>query len=41
MMNGFGVHGWGMGLFWVFGLIVLVVVIWGVVRIVNQNNKPG
>jgi putative membrane protein len=41
MMNGFGVHGWGMGFFWTIGLIFLVVVIWGIFKTVNQNNKPN
>ena len=42
MMNGFGGHGWGfgmgMGFGWIIGLIVLVVVIWLVVKVMNQNS---
>ena len=42
MMNGFGGHGWGlgmgMGFGWIIGLIVLVV-IWLIGKVVNQNSK--
>jgi len=40
MMNGLD-HGWGMGLGWFAGLIVLVVIVWLVVKVVNRNNKTG
>ena len=39
MMDGFGVHGWGMGWGWIFGLIVLIVIIWLVFKNMSQNNK--
>ncbi len=43
MMNGFGGHDWGMGwgMFWgwIIGLLVLAVIIWIVVRALNQNNR--
>jgi hypothetical protein len=39
MMNGFH-NGWGMGGYaWIIGVIVLVVLIWVVVKLVNQNSK--
>jgi uncharacterized membrane protein len=39
MMNGFH-NGWGMGGYgWIIGVIVLVVIIWVVVKTLNQNNK--
>jgi uncharacterized membrane protein len=40
MMNGFHNNGWGMGGYgWIIGVIVLVVVIWVVVKLVNQNSN--
>ncbi len=38
-MNGIN-HGWGMGWSWIMGLIVLAFIIWLVVKVVSQNNKP-
>jgi hypothetical protein len=35
MMEGFGM-GWG----WITGLIVMAVIIWGLVRAVNPDNRP-
>jgi len=40
MMYGFGEHGWGMGWVWILGLAVLVLIIWLIVKMVNQNNSP-
>jgi putative membrane protein len=31
---------WGMGWGWIIGLIVLVIVIWLIVRVVNQKKIP-
>jgi putative membrane protein len=43
MMVGFGGHGWGMGwgmgFGWILGLFFLAVIIWIVVKTVNQNNN--
>ena len=40
MMNGFH-NGWEWGGYgWIIGFIVLVVLIWVIVKVVNQNNKP-
>ena len=39
-MNGIN-HGWGMGLGWFIGLIILVVAIWLITKAVNQSNKPN
>ncbi|MBU1367984.1 MAG: SHOCT domain-containing protein [Bacteroidetes bacterium] len=41
MMNGFGGHGWGMGWWWVIGLIIVIAVFWMVVKGMSQNNRPG
>jgi hypothetical protein len=30
-----------MGYGWIIGFIVIVVLIWVIVKVVNQNNKPG
>jgi uncharacterized membrane protein len=39
MMNGLH-NGWGMGGYgWIFGFIVLIVIIWVVVKTLNQSNK--
>jgi uncharacterized membrane protein len=39
MMNGLH-NGWGMGGYgWIIGFIVLVVVIWIIVKTLNQSNK--
>jgi len=39
MMDGLH-NGWGMGGYgWIIGLIVLVVIIWVVVKLVNQNSN--
>lgn len=40
MMDGFN-HGWGMGYSWIIGFIVLVVLIWVIVKVVNQNNNKS
>jgi putative membrane protein len=39
MMNGMD-HTWGMGWIWIIGLIALVIVIWMIVRVVNQKKIP-
>jgi putative membrane protein len=43
MMVGFGGHGWGMGwgmgFGWILGLFFIAVIIWIVVKTVNQNNN--
>ncbi len=36
MMGEFG-HGWGMGWWWIIGLIIVIAVIWIVVKTTNQN----
>ena len=40
MMNGFGGNGWGMGYGWIIGLIILAVIIWLLVKAMNQKNNP-
>lgn len=43
MDHGFGIHGWGMGMgfIWIIGFILLILIIWLIVRIVNQNNDSN
>ena len=45
MMGGFGGHGWGMGWWWIIGIIVLIAIIWPVTKGFNRNNsairEPG
>ncbi len=41
-MNGIHGMGWGMGLAWILGIVVLIVIIWAVTRGINtgQNATP-
>jgi putative membrane protein len=39
MMGEFG-HGWGMGWWWIIGLIVIVAVFWMITKGVNQIKSP-
>ncbi len=39
MFHGIKGHGWGMSWDWIIGLLILIVMIWLVVRLVNQNNQ--
>lgn len=32
-------HGFGMGWGWIFGLIILAIIIWLVIRVINQNSS--
>lgn len=42
MFQGMDGHGWGMGWGWIIGLILLVLVIWIIVKMINQRNQlPG
>jgi putative membrane protein len=41
MMNGFEGHGWGMGWWWIIGLIVIVAVVWAVVKSMNTNSSSN
>ena len=42
MMHRFGEHGWGMGLgmgwWWIIGAICMIVIVWIIVKIINQSN---
>lgn len=38
-MHGYGVHGWGMGIWWILGIVVLIVIIWIVVKAISRNNR--
>jgi len=39
MMDGFGEHGWGMGWWWIIGLIVVVAIVWMVIKSMKKPNK--
>lgn len=43
MMNGFGGHGWGMGMgwWWIIGIVILLVIIWMVVKGKSRPNIPS
>lgn len=45
MMNEFGEHGWGMGYgmgwWWIIGLICMVFIVWIIVKIINQNQNTN
>lgn len=41
MMDGFGGHGWGMGWWWIIGIILIVLVIWMAAKAMNQNKGSG
>ncbi len=42
MMHRFGEHGWGMGYgmgwWWIIGIIIMVIIVWMVVKAINQTN---
>ena len=40
MMNEYG-HGWGMGWWWLVGVLIFVVAIWLILKAVNQSNRPS
>tara|TARA_R110002050_G_scaffold122873_1_gene241426 strand:- start:319 stop:543 length:225 start_codon:yes stop_codon:yes gene_type:complete len=40
MMNEFGGHGWGMGWWWIIGLIVLIAVIMIAIKSMNRDTGP-
>jgi putative membrane protein len=35
------IHGWGMGLGWIIGLLVLVAIIWMISQTLNKNNNSA
>ena len=41
MFHGFEGHGWGMGWGWIVGLILFIVIIWIIVKAINQNNASN
>lgn len=38
MMDRYGVHGWGMGLWWIIGIVIVVIIIWVVFKGLNQSS---
>ncbi len=43
MMDGFGGHGWGMGMgwWWIIGIVVLIAIIWPMFQRYNRNNSAA
>ncbi len=45
MMDGYGGHGWGMGFgmggWWIIGIILVILVVWLVARNSNQSKNSG
>lgn len=39
MMYRFAGHGWGMGFGWIFGLILIGLIIWFIVTFTGQNSR--
>lgn len=40
----YGMHwgpGWGIGLGWIFGVFILVLVIWAIIKMVNSNTPAS
>jgi putative membrane protein len=44
-MHGINGMGWGMGWFWIIGIIIIVAIVWIMVKVMNNNtsskNFPG
>jgi putative membrane protein len=38
-MHGFGGMGFGMGWWWIIGIIIVAAIVWGIVRTPGQNNN--
>lgn len=42
-MDRYGEHGWGMGFgmgwWWIIGLIIMIIIVWLVVKAINQNKN--
>ena len=38
MMDGIGGHGWGMGWWWIIGIIIVIAVVWVVIKSMNQKT---
>lgn len=41
MMQGFGQHGWGMGWWWIVGLVCMALVIWIVVKVLKPAHPTN
>ncbi|NQU80344.1 MAG: SHOCT domain-containing protein [Bacteroidetes bacterium] len=39
MMDGYGMHGWGMGWWWIIGIIIIVAIVWMVVKTMNKTSN--
>jgi len=37
-MHGFGGMGFGMGWWWIIGIIIVAAIVWGIVRTTGQND---
>lgn len=38
MFHGFNGHLWVMGLGWIIGAIILAIIVWLILKVVNQKN---
>ena len=45
MMNKYGEHAWGfghsMGWWWLIGLVFMVIIVWVVLKVLNQNKNSN
>jgi len=39
MFHGMNGHGWGMGWWWIIGIIILIVVLWPLAQGINRNKS--
>lgn len=39
MMDGYGMNGWGMGWWWIIGIIIIALIVWVVVKTMNNNRS--
>lgn len=41
MMHRFGTHGWVMGLWWIVGVILIVIIVWVVIKMTSKTNHSS
>lgn len=39
MMDGYGMNGWGMGWWWIIGIIVIALIVWVVVKTMDNSRS--
>lgn len=40
-MHGLNGMGWGMGWWWIIGLIIVIAIVWMMIKGMNQTNNPN